>query len=218
MLISYIVFYIFCIDLVLTPFEGIILLVIFCFFCFCAYKHSSLSIEESKGIQDFKFSNFIKSIRSKSLLFLLVLVFLISIVGGANIMVNTGKNLAQILGVSKWVIGVTVFAIGTSLPELGASFTANVKRVSSISVGNIVGSNIFNILFILGVVSLITPLRINPSLLIFELPVMLFFGLFFIFFRFTNYRITRKMGLVLFLAYVIFIFLLVKINKGAISV
>ena len=105
MLISYIVFYIFCIDLVLTPFEGIILLTIFCFFCLYAYKHSSLSIEESKGIQDFKFSNFIKSIRSKSLLFLLVLVFLISIVGGANIMVNTGKNLAQILGVSnRWIL------------------------------------------------------------------------------------------------------------------
>ena len=80
------------------------------------------------------------------------------LVGGGSLFVDGAISLAKMLGVSDVIIGLTVVAIGTSMPELVTSMVAAIKKESDISIGNVVGSNIFNILCILGIASLIAPI------------------------------------------------------------
>lgn len=88
------------------------------------------------------------------------------IVLGGTITVNSAKELARAVGMSERVIGLTIVALGTSLPELVTSVTAAKKGNADIAIGNIVGSNIFNILFILGTTALITPIAFEPVFLV----------------------------------------------------
>lgn len=88
-----------------------------------------------------------------------VLGGLAALVGGAKLFVNSAVRIAEFCGVSEAVIGLTVVAVGTSLPELATSVVAAIKKEQDIAIGNVIGSNIFNILAILGVAPLITPVR-----------------------------------------------------------
>ena len=85
---------------------------------------------------------------------------------GADFFVDGASSIAKRFNIPQIVIGLTIVAMGTSLPELFTSVMAAIKKNSDIAIGNIVGSNIFNILFILGVTSLITPVNFAPSFLI----------------------------------------------------
>ena len=96
---------------------------------------------------------------------------------GAELMVRSATEIARSLGISELVIGISIVALGTSLPELAASLMSAWKGEMDISVGNIIGSNVFNILFVLGVCPMLQPLTIEPSLLRVELPVMIGFSL-----------------------------------------
>ena len=98
---------------------------------------------------------------------------LLALVGGAHLMVLSATTLARAMGVSDLVIGLTIVAIGTSLPELATSVTATIRRQADISVGNVLGSNVFNILFVMGLCAQITPLSVRPESLQVDLPVML---------------------------------------------
>ena len=80
--------------------------------------------------------------------------------GGSELLIEGAKNLAASLGVSERVIGITVVSIGTSIPELAASIIAVLKKEKAISVGNLIGSNIFNLLAVLGITSIITPINV----------------------------------------------------------
>ncbi|UOY09315.1 calcium/sodium antiporter [Muricauda sp. SCSIO 64092] len=80
--------------------------------------------------------------------------------GGSELLIQGAKNLATSLGVTERVIGVTVVSVGTSIPELAASIIAVLKKEKAISVGNLIGSNIFNLLAVLGITSTITPIRV----------------------------------------------------------
>ena len=86
---------------------------------------------------------------------------LVSLYLGAKLFVSGAFDLAQYLGISQAVIGLTIVAVGTSLPELATSLVAAVRKEGDIAVGNIVGSNIFNILGILGIASLIQPIKMD---------------------------------------------------------
>jgi cation:H+ antiporter len=108
---------------------------------------------------------------------LLILAGIGGLGSGAELLVHSASALARALGVSELVIGLSVLALGTSLPELAASLVGALKGEMEISVGNVIGSNIFNILFVLGVCPMIRPLTIDPVLLHRELPVMLLFCL-----------------------------------------
>lgn len=98
---------------------------------------------------------------------------LLALVGGAHLMVLSATTLARAMGVSDLVIGLTIVAIGTSLPELATSVTATIRRQADISVGNVLGSNVFNILFVMGLCAQIKPLPVRPESLQVDLPVML---------------------------------------------
>ncbi len=88
------------------------------------------------------------------------------VVLGANVSVNAATAIAEAIGISERFIGLTIVALGTSLPELVASVTAARKGNADIAIGNIVGSNIFNILFVLGTSALITPVPFQPTFLV----------------------------------------------------
>jgi cation:H+ antiporter len=104
------------------------------------------------------------------ILFILGLVFMIV---GAELLVRGASRLAMMLGVSPLVVGLTVVAFGTSAPELAVSFKAALADQASICVGNVVGSNIFNVLFILGLSSLVVPLVVAPQLIRLDLPLVI---------------------------------------------
>ncbi|MBI1319981.1 MAG: calcium/sodium antiporter [Candidatus Hydrogenedens sp.] len=96
------------------------------------------------------------------------------LVGGAELLVRGASRLAAALGVTPLVIGLTVVAFGTSAPELAVSVKAALAGQSSIAVGNVVGSNIFNVLFILGVSALVAPLVVARQLIRLDVPLMIF--------------------------------------------
>lgn len=99
-------------------------------------------------------------------LLLLILIGGVLIVWGSDVTVNAATELARIFGMSERLIGLTIVAFGTSLPELVTSVTAALKGKTDIAVGNIVGSNIFNILFVVGTTALITPVVYSPEFMV----------------------------------------------------
>ena len=124
------------------------------------------------------------------------------LIGGSNLLVEGAVSLARALGLSELVIGLTVVAIGTSLPELATSIIAACKGERDIAVGNIVGSNICNLLCVLGLASLVAPsaISVSPNALAFDFPVMIAVAVACLPIFFAGYRINRWEGL-LFLAY-----------------
>jgi cation:H+ antiporter len=92
---------------------------------------------------------------------------------GSDFLVDGGSGIARLLGVSEAVIGLTMIAIGTSLPELAASVAASLHRHPDVAVGNVLGSNLFNMLFVGGTVAAIAPLAIDEKILAFDIWIML---------------------------------------------
>lgn len=132
----------------------------------------------------------------------LIVAGLVALVLGARWLVEGAVALAQALGVSEAVIALTIVAAGTSLPEVATSVVAALRGERDIAVGNVVGSNIFNILSIIGLAALVTPggLEVSAAMLHFDLPVMLAVAVACLPVFFVGYQITRWRG-ALFLGY-----------------
>jgi cation:H+ antiporter len=124
---------------------------------------------------------------------------------GAQLLVDSAVEFAEALGVSELVIGLTVVAIGTSLPEGATSLTAAIRGARDLAVGNIVGSNIFNVLLVVGVTSIIAPIPVAPSILAFDIPVMIAVALALLPVAFTGRRIGRAEGALFFAYYVAYL-------------
>ena len=103
---------------------------------------------------------------------LLLLFGLVMLLGGAEILVNCSVNVAKYFGISDLVIGLTIVAVGTSLPELAASLMSIIKKEADIAVGNVIGSNMFNMLAVVGLPGLIHPSRFSGEVVHRDLPVM----------------------------------------------
>jgi cation:H+ antiporter len=141
----------------------------------------------------------------------LVLVGLVSLVVGARWLVAAAVVLARTLGVSDLVIGLTVIAAGTSLPEVATSIVATIRGQRDIAIGNVVGSNLCNLLLILGVSSLLAAgsLSVAPSVVAFDLPVMIAVAVACLPIFFTGYAIHRWEGALLLGYYIAFTLFLV---------
>lgn len=129
---------------------------------------------------------------------------LIALLVGSRSLVWGATGVAELLGVSDLIIGLTIVAIGTSLPELAASIVSALKNEHDIAVGNILGSNIFNLLSVLAMPGLIAPSKVDPMLLYRDFPFMvgLAIGLY-LFARFCSYgRIGRSAGVLLLVVYI----------------
>ncbi len=140
---------------------------------------------------------------------LFIIVGLAVLVFGANIFVESAVELARLLNLSEAVIGLTIVAMGTSLPELATSVVASLKGESDISLGNIVGSNIFNILAILGIASIITPISIGNISYI-DLSIMLMFAVVLLPLARTGYAIDRKEGIIFLVLFAGYLYILLR--------
>ncbi len=127
------------------------------------------------------------------------------LLGGAQLLVKGAVTLARVMGLSELVIGITLVAVGTSLPELATSVVAGLRREADLVVGNIVGSNLFNILGALGLSATIRPIAVRGSLLHFELPMLMVFTLSMAAFLYTGRKLARWEGCFLLLTYSLFI-------------
>lgn len=130
---------------------------------------------------------------------------LLGLVVGAKLMVDNAVTIARHFEISELVIGVTIVAFGTSLPELATSLVAAFRKEPDMSLGNIIGSNIFNTCFILGGVSLIEPMRVSHQAATFDLPASALVGLLLFPLMRRGNRIGRLDALVLLLAYVAYV-------------
>lgn len=124
---------------------------------------------------------------------------------GARFLVDGAVNIARGYGISEAFIGLTIVAVGTSLPELATSLIAAFRRQSEIAIGNIVGSNIFNVLGILGVTALIAPIPVASRFLTFDLPVMIAVSLILTALLLTRPVIGRRIGVAMLAGYVAYV-------------
>lgn len=128
---------------------------------------------------------------------------LAAIIFGGDIVVDNATEIALSFGMSETLVGLTIVAVGTSLPELITSVTAAVKKQGEIAIGNIVGSNIFNILFVLGTASVISPLAVDDKILFDALLMIILTGILLVFSR-TNFKVGKYEGMFLIVAYILY--------------
>ncbi|MBT2639709.1 calcium/sodium antiporter [Bacillus sp. ISL-39] len=140
---------------------------------------------------------------------LITLAGLAAIIFGGDLVVDNATEIALSLGMSETLAGLTIVAVGTSLPELITSITAALKKKSEIALGNIVGSNIFNILFVLGVSATISPLAVNDKIFT-DIALMIILTAVLLIFSRSKFKISKVEGGILaavYIAYLIFIIL-----------
>ena len=133
--------------------------------------------------------------------FILLVGFLL-LVKGADWFVEGAAGIAKKLGIPQLIIGLTIVAMGTSMPEAAVSITAALQENAGITIGNIVGSNILNILIILGVTALITNVAIQKSTLYYEIPYMIAITIVLMIFGITGEEITFIEGVIFWLLFI----------------
>lgn len=138
-----------------------------------------------------------------------ILLGLIGLPLGADILVDNATVIARTYGVSDTVIGLTLVAVGTSLPELATTVMAALRRQADVALGNVIGSNMFNLLAIIGIATFFGPIPVGEEFLNFDLWVMLGASLLIIPFVFWKRDITRRWGFALTAAYVAYVTILI---------
>jgi len=201
--------FILCIDKQLSRLDGTILIILFGLFLYYNIYFARKDREEKKEIE--KELETEKIDRKKRWLWNIfrVLIGLALLVIGSKFLVDSSVEIAKTIGISEMVIGLTLVAIGTSIPELATSLVATIKKEQDISVGNVVGSNIFNILLILGVASLISPIDVNFKMVRVDMAIMIFFAVLLLYLMRRNYQLSRWEGgilLVCYVSYIIYLF------------
>ncbi|WP_323766562.1 calcium/sodium antiporter [Antarctobacter sp.] len=124
---------------------------------------------------------------------------------GADLLVDSAEEIARMFGVPDAVIGLTLVALGTSLPELATTVMAAIRKQADVAIGNVIGSNLFNLLAIIGVASLIAPIEVSPGFLQFDLWVMLVASLLLMPFVFLGRDLGRGWGILLSALYVSYV-------------
>lgn len=142
-----------------------------------------------------------------------ILIGFILLIKGADFLVKGASSIAKKLHISEIIIGLTIVSIGTSMPELFVSTTSALDGYSDISIGNIIGSNICNLLFILGLSALIRPVKFQKQTKWIENPISIIFTLFFLFICNTNKNITRFEGIILICLFILFLLYTILITK-----
>ena len=134
-----------------------------------------------------------------------LLAGLVCIVGGGTLLVNAAVTIATEFGMSETLVGLTIVAIGTSLPELVTSAVAALRKQSEVALGNVLGSNIYNVFFIGGITGTIAPTTVPESILGFDLPLLIAVSLAVMVLAWTGARLSRIEGLALVAGYALYI-------------
>ena len=201
MIASFLLFFFLYNDHVISSTEGIILFSFLAVFLIYLLRFQKQAVVDEMPEDDEALSNY------KTALFLIIGG--VGLWGGSELLINGATHLAKDFGVSERIIGITVVSVGTSIPELAASIIAVIKKEKAISIGNLIGSNVFNILAVLGITSMITPINIkDPALYTNDIYWMLgiSFSLLLLVFMPKKMRLERKSGVILLIAYAIFLY------------
>jgi len=211
-IVASLMFFILCFDDMSSPHlwgneitrqDGLILLVGFLAFMFYTFRMAINSgelklREEELGVEP------VKEPRDYSHLWqnlAWIVIGLACLIGGSNLFVDAATYVAHRFGIRQSIVGLTIVAGGTSLPELATSVVAAYKGRSAIAIGNVIGSNVFNILLIIGVTAVIHPLRIMGITIVDLMTMLISIGLMWLF-AITKYYVSRREGWVLILTFV----------------
>ncbi|MFC0469853.1 calcium/sodium antiporter [Halalkalibacter kiskunsagensis] len=190
---------------VITRSEGLVLLLIFAVFLYYIFEvvrnHKASFTRVEKPVQT---KNWGKPI-------ILTIAGLAAIIFGGDLVVKSSTEIAYSIGMSETLVGLTIVAVGTSLPELVTSITAALKKQSEIALGNIVGSNIFNILFVLGASSVIVPLGVDARIFI-DVVIMIVLTFLLLLFSRTHFKVGKAEGLILAVIYIIYLVYIIMRN------
>lgn len=220
MLLASILFFLFGMDNVIEVYEGIILFAILVFFTTYLVVNSRKKTKKKKKEQedDGEFADALKYPIWKSLIFLLI--GLVALYFGSKWFVSGAVGIAEVLLEGNpdkdSIIGVTVVALGTSAPELVASIVAAVRKQSDISVGNLIGSNIFNIFAVIGITAIIKPIEVSEQVMNFDMLWMLGIAFAMIPILLFGKRIGRLKGVLLFMTYAAYVAVILLQIQGVI--
>jgi cation:H+ antiporter len=211
MLFASLLLYVFSLDNSIVQWEGVVLFLILIVFVTRMITKSRKSEKLKRSEADDELEVIENVSTGKSLVYLLI--GLVGLYFGADWFVSGAVDIAKSFELSDAVIGVTVVALGTSAPELVASLIAAYRKQSDLSVGNLIGSNIFNIFAVVGLTAIIKPIDITNDMLAFDYWWMIGIALALIPIIYVGQSIGRMKGLVLFLLYVAYVTIIVlKIN------
>lgn len=180
-----------------------------------AYRSEVVSNDESAGLHQKEALLAEPSPKRLSVSIPFVILGMIMIAYGADLLVRACIELAYEFGVSEAIIGLTVIALGTSLPELAASIVAAIKGESDIAFGNILGSNIFNCLGVLGTTALASPITVSITAIKGDVYLMTAATLMLLFFAFTNSILSRREGVFFLVVYASYLSILTLKTTGA---
>ncbi|MGF1725796.1 calcium/sodium antiporter [Photobacterium nomapromontoriensis] len=152
--------------------EGVLLIVLFIIFLLAMIRISRQAKETGDPLVEEQESEIPEGVSNKAALIWTV-IGLVILPYAASILVDSAVDIAKYFGMSDLVIGLTIIAVGTSLPELAASVASIFKGEDDMAVGNIIGSNVFNILAVMGIPALINPSALNPAIMDRDYPIML---------------------------------------------
>jgi cation:H+ antiporter len=201
MIVSALLLIVVSIDGMLTPVDGILLLVVFVAFLYYNYRLQSLLFGTNEEVNE-ELGEISNSI-SKDVVFFVLGAALV--VGGSRILIDSGTDIAMWLGVPEMIIGLTLVAFGTSLPELITAISATRKGHNDLAVGNILGANTMDIALILGASSLISELPIQNQSLYYDFPAMLLIMGMIVFFGLTGRKLARWEGAVILATYIAYV-------------
>lgn len=189
--------------------NGIVLLSLFAIFMYylvdTALKSRKIEAEAAATVEDSMLSDENKKESSQAIMkdVLLGGLGLVGVVLGGDLVVESSKNIALALGMSEALVGLTIVAVGTSLPELVTSTIAALKGESDMAIGNVIGSNVFNLLLILGITSTIKPIAINAKMVT-DMIYLLIISLITYVFAVSGKKTNKKEGILLILLYVVY--------------
>lgn len=190
-------FWVFCLDGVINFIDGVVLVSILGLFL--VYGISTAKDDDFKSdIDEMTNGRLGKNT-------LMILVSIIFMCAGAHLVVDNAVAIAEIFNVSKTFIGISIVALGTSLPELATTVIAAKKNESDIALGNVVGSNMFNICMVMGLIGIINPMIVETDLNDFEFPFMVFVSVVIFAFLFRGSVLGRKHGIFLIACFAIYI-------------
>ena len=207
LIVALLIFYLLCLDKTISRMDGIILFGGFILFMIYLTR---------MAVRDRKYGNEVERellsdrVSKKATLWnaFLSVIGLGILVLGSYLCVKSANDIAIAFGISRVVISLTMIAVGTSLPELVVSSLSAYRGHVDFAVGNVVGSNIFNTLFVIALVSIIYPIPVDANLLHFEYPVMIGFSIIFLPIIISGFIIRRWEGVLLLVLYMVFIYIL----------
>lgn len=179
--------------------EGIILIIFYILYLLALFREERLTEEKPR-----------KALNSWWAIISLIAGLGI-LIYSSNLAVENAISLSKIWGVSQSLIGILIIGIGTSLPELAVSLSALKHKAGTMAIGNLIGSTIFDLIFVMGLGASISGLNLTKSLIFFDLPILLFFSIIFLFLFGKKMKLKRKGGFILIILYVLYA--LYKIGK-----